>query len=151
MTNCKQNTYPVAENNIADHLSKCATQKLPVEPGTFVLHLTQPSVSPAIMAQKRRKLDSGKPLPVEPFALGRAPAGNNSSMTVGPRPSAGPMAFADEVCAPAVEEVPLVLVAEPQAPTWARHIVHFLETGELPEEQEEAERVARGQYVSVCR
>ena len=41
------------------------------------------------------------------------------------------------------EEVPLVLVAELQAPTWARHIVHFFQTGELPEEQEEAERVAR--------
>ena len=31
---------PRAENNIADHLSKCATQKLLVEPGTFVLHVT---------------------------------------------------------------------------------------------------------------
>ena len=41
---------PRAKNNIADHLLKCATQKLPVELGTFVLHLTQPSVSPATMA-----------------------------------------------------------------------------------------------------
>ena len=41
---------PHAENNIADHLSKCAGQKLPMELGTFVLHLTQPSVSPATMA-----------------------------------------------------------------------------------------------------
>ena len=39
--------------------------------------------------------------------------------------------------------MPLVLVVEPRAPTWAQHIVHFLQTGELPEEQEEAERVAR--------
>ena len=45
---------PRAENSIANHLSKCAAQKLPVEPGTCVLHLTQPSVSPATMAQKRR-------------------------------------------------------------------------------------------------
>ena len=28
---------PRAENSIADHLSKCATQKLPMELGTFVL------------------------------------------------------------------------------------------------------------------
>jgi len=35
-----------AENNFADHLSQCAAQKLSMEPGTFVLHLTQPSVSP---------------------------------------------------------------------------------------------------------
>jgi ribonuclease HI len=37
---------PRAENSIADHLLQCATQKLPVEPETFVLHLTQPSVTP---------------------------------------------------------------------------------------------------------
>src|SRR6266516_3916859 len=128
---------PRAESSIADRLSKCAAQKLPVEPGTFVLHLTQPSVSPETMARKWKKLDSGKPLPVEPSAPGRIPAGNNSSVT------AGPMAFADEVCAPTVEEVPLVFVAEPQAPTWARHVVHFLQTGELPDGQDEAERVTR--------
>ena len=31
---------PRAKNSIADHLSKCAAQKLPVDLGTFVLHLT---------------------------------------------------------------------------------------------------------------
>ena len=80
---------PRAENNIADHLSKCATQKLTVEPRTFVLHLTQPSVSPATMDQKRRKLDSGKPLLVEPSAPGRDPAGNNSSPPTRPHPPVG--------------------------------------------------------------
>jgi hypothetical protein len=71
---------PRAENSIADQLSKCAEQKLPVEPGTFVLHLTQPSVSPTIMARKRRKLDSGKPLPAElPEAPDREVGGNNST------------------------------------------------------------------------
>ena len=39
--------------------------------------------------------------------------------------------------------MPLVLVVEPQAPAWAQHTVRFLQKGELPEEQEEAERVAR--------
>ena len=62
---------PNAENSIANHLSKCAAQKLPVEPGTFVLHLSVPSISPTTMARKRRKLDSGKPLLVEPSAPGR--------------------------------------------------------------------------------
>ena len=38
---------PRAENDIADYLSKCAALKLPVEPGTFVLRLTQPSVEPS--------------------------------------------------------------------------------------------------------
>ena len=41
------------------------------------------------------------------------------------------------------EDVPLVLAVEPQAPAWAQHTVRFLQTGELPEEREEAEKVAR--------
>ena len=49
---------------------------------------------------------------------------------------------ANEAGAPTAEEVPLVLVAEPQAPTWARHIARFLQTGELPGDQDEAEKVA---------
>lgn len=81
-------------------------------------------------------MDSGKPLPIEPpGAPGKDPAGNNSSSLVGPHPPAGPMVLAKEERAPAVEEVPLVLVADPQAPTWARHIVHFLQTGKLPDDQ----------------
>ena len=82
---------PRAGNSIADHLSKCAAQKLPVEPGTFVLHLSQPSVSPATMARKRRKMDYSKPLLAEPSAPSIDPAGNNSSQPAGPPPPAGPM------------------------------------------------------------
>src|SRR3989337_3046662 len=70
---------PRAENSIADYLFKCVASKLPVEIGPFVLHLTQPSIPPATMARKRRKLDSGKPLPAEPpEALDRELGGNNS-------------------------------------------------------------------------
>jgi hypothetical protein len=126
---------PRAGNSIADHLSKCAAQKLPVEPGTFVLHLTQPSVSPATMARKRRKLDSGKPHPAGPPEVpGRELGGNNSPSISELHHPVKPPVPAVEKCALANEEVPLVLVAEPLAPTWARHIVHFLQTGELPEE-----------------
>ena len=39
--------------------------------------------------------------------------------------------------------MPLVLAVEPHAPAWAQHTARFLQTGELPEEQEEAENVAR--------
>ena len=46
---------PWAENDIADYLSKRVALKLPVEPGTFVLRLTQPSVDPSIEQHKRRK------------------------------------------------------------------------------------------------
>ena len=76
-------------------------------------------------------MDSGKPLLVEPLR-GRDPARNNSSQLAGPHPPAGTIVPADEECAPVVEEVSLVLVAEPQATSWARHIVCFLQTGELP-------------------
>ena len=85
-------------------------------------------------------MDSGKPLSVQPSAHGRDPTKN--SQVAGPHPPAGKMVPANEECAPAVEEVPLVLVADHQAPTWAKHIVHFLQTGELPYDQDEAERVA---------
>ena len=135
---------PRAENCIADHLSKCAAQKLPVEPGTFVLHLTQPSVSLSTMSKKRRKLNSGKHFPAElPEAAGREAAGENPVPVDEQLPPAGPPGLAVETSAPVDVEMPLVLVVEPQAPTWAQHIVHFLQTGELPEEQEEDERVAR--------
>ena len=78
-------------------------------------------------------MDSDKPLPVEPFgARDRDPTGNNSLLIAGLHPPAGPLVPTVEERAPANEEVLLVLVAEPQAPTWARQIVHFLQTGELP-------------------
>ena len=51
---------PRAENDIANYLSKCAALKLPVEPGTFVLRLTQPSVDPSTEQNKRRKSGPGK-------------------------------------------------------------------------------------------
>ena len=55
---------------------------------------------------------------------------------------AGRQALALEADAPMAEEMPLVLAIEPQAPAWAHHTFCFLQTGELPEEQEEAEKVA---------
>ena len=56
---------PRAENSIADDLSKRAALKLPVEPGTFVLQLIQPSVEPSAGQNKRRKTSPGKYLPAE--------------------------------------------------------------------------------------
>ena len=50
---------PRAQNDIADGLPKCAAHKLPVEPGIFVLKLTQPSVTPSTGQSKKRKLISG--------------------------------------------------------------------------------------------
>src|SRR3989337_916686 len=96
---------PRAKNSIVDHLSKCALQKLPMEPGTFVLHLTQPSVSPATIARERRKLNSGKPLPTElPKAPDRELGGNNSPSISELHPPAELLVFAVEACAPIDKE-----------------------------------------------
>ena len=163
---------PRAQNDIADGLSKCAALKLPVEPGIFVLKLTQPSVTPSTGQSKKRKLVSGDYFPIElPEAAAKkvpkintkeaegqfAPASLMVCSVEADAPDkfcsgklagehqapAGPQVLAVEADVPTAADVPLVLVVEPQAPAWAQQIVHFLQTGELPEEQEEAERVAR--------
>ena len=54
------------ENDIADYLSKRAAFKLPVEPGTFLLRLTQPSVEPSTEQNKRSKSGPAKYFPAEP-------------------------------------------------------------------------------------
>ena len=60
------------------------------------------------------------------------------------QPPAGPQALTVEAAAPAAIDEPLVLDFEPHAPAWAQRTIHFLQTGELPEEHEEAEKVAVG-------
>ena len=66
---------PQAENDIANYLSKHAALKLPVEPGTFVLRLTQTSVEPSTEQNKRRKSGPGKYFPAElPGAAGKGVA-----------------------------------------------------------------------------
>ena len=62
---------PRMENDIADYLSKRAALKLPVEPGTFVLRLTQPSIEPSTEQNKRRKSGPASTFPpssMEPLA-----------------------------------------------------------------------------------
>ena len=110
---------PRTENDIADYLSKRAALKLPVEPGTFVLQLTQPSFEPSTGQNKRRKLGSGKYFPTKlPGAAGEDVAVDVDPAAGQPTP-AGPQVMAVEAAAPAAEEVPLVLAVEPQAPAWA--------------------------------
>ena len=120
---------PRAENDIADYLSKRAAFKLPVEPGTFLLRLTQPSVEPSTGQNKRRKSCPGKYFPAEP------PGAAGKDATVDAEPAkeqlapAGRQALAVEITAHMAEEMPLVLAVEPQAPAWAQHTVRFLQTG----------------------
>src|SRR4051812_462772 len=140
---------PRAENDIADGLSKCAALKLPVEPGIFVLKLTQPSATPSTGQSKKRKLVSGDYLPAElPRAAAKkvpkidAKSAEEQSAPANPRVCSGeagapdkfcsgklaeerqapaePQILAEEADVPAAADMPLVLVVEPQAPTWAQ-------------------------------
>ena len=102
---------------------KRAALKLPVEPGTFVLRLTQPSVEPSTEQSKRRKSGPGKYFPAEPpWATGKAVA-VGTEPAEGQLTPAGRQALAIETAAPMAEEMPLVLVVEPQAPAWVQHTV----------------------------
>ena len=88
----------------------------------------------------------GKYFPAElPGAAGKDVAEDTEPAT-GRLAPAERQALAVETAAPMTKEMPLVLAVEPQAPAWAQHTVQFLQTGELPKEQEEAEKVA----LSVC-
>ena len=152
---------PRAQNDVADGLSKCAALKLPVEPGIFVLKLTQLSVTPSTGQSKKRKLISGDYFPAElPEAAAKkvpkinAKSAEERSAPASPRvcsieadapdkfcsdklagerqAPAEPQVLAVEADVPAAVDLPLVLVVEPQAPAWAQQIVRFLQTGELP-------------------
>ncbi|KAI4973411.1 hypothetical protein ZWY2020_035672 [Hordeum vulgare] len=140
---------PRAENSGADDLSKRVALKLPVEPRTFVLCLTQPSLVPLARPDKRKKFKSRQYFPAElrkaadKHLVRKEVAGDNTKSPGEQEVVAGPRVLVVVINAPAAEDMPLVVAVEPQAPTWAQHIVWFLQIGELPEEQEEAEKVAR--------
>ena len=131
-----------------------------------MLKLTQPSVTPSTRQSKKRKLISGDYFPAElPEAAAKkvpkinAKSAEEQSAPASPRvcsveaeapekfcpgklagecqAPAEPQILAVEADVPATVDLPLVLVVEPQAPAWAHQIVHFFQTGELPEEQEE--------------
>ena len=133
--------------------------------------MTQPSVTPSTGQSKKRKLIFGDYFPAElpEAAAKKVPKINTKSAEEQSAPAsprvcsveadapnkfcsgklagecqapAEPQVLAVEADVPAAADVPLVLVVEPQAPTWAQHIVRYLQTRELPEEEEEAERVA---------
>ena len=111
------------ENDLANYMSKRAALKLPVDSGTFVLRLTQPSIEPSIEQNKRRKSGPDKYFPTElPGAAGEDVA-VDAEPAVGQPTLAGRQALAMEATIPAAEEMPLVLAVEPQAPAWAQHTV----------------------------
>ena len=74
---------PRTENDIADYLSKRAALKLPVEPGTFVLRLTQLFVKPSTEQSKQRKSGPDKYFPTE------LPGAAGEDVAVDANPAAG--------------------------------------------------------------
>src|SRR4051812_30378558 len=110
---------PRMENDTADYLSKRAAFKLPVEPGTFLLRLTQPSVKPSTGQNKRRMSGPGKYFPTKPSGAAGKGAAADAEPAQEQLPLAGRQALAIETDAPMAEEMPLVLAVEPQAPAWA--------------------------------
>src|SRR4051812_15442920 len=91
---------PRVENDIVDYLSKRAAFKLPVEPGTFLLRLTQHSVEPSTEQNKWRKSSPGKYFPAEPpGAAGKGIAVDHQTADERSTP-AGRQALAVETAAP---------------------------------------------------
>ena len=88
---------PRAENDIAGYLSKRAAFKLPVEPGTFLLRLTQPSVEPSAGQNKRRKSGPGKYFPTEPPGAAGKGAAADAEPAKGQLAPAGRQALAMEI------------------------------------------------------
>ena len=108
-----------------------------------MLQLTQTSVEPSTVQNERRKAGPDKYFPTElPGAASKEVAANPKLVGEQQTPTE-PQALAIETTAPTTEDMPLVLVVEPQALAWAQHTVRFPQTRELPEEQEDAEKVAR--------
>ena len=94
---------PRVENDVTDYLSKRAALKLTVEPGTFVLRLTQPSVEPSTEQNKQRKSGPGKYFPAElPGAAGKDVAMDTEPAMWRPTP-AGRQALTVEMAAPMAE------------------------------------------------
>ena len=91
---------PRGENDIADYLSKRAALKLPMEPGTFVLQLTQPSVEPSTGQSKRRKLGPGKYFPTELRGAAGEDVAVDTEPAVGQPTPAGHQALAVETAVP---------------------------------------------------
>ena len=88
-----------------------------------MLRLIQPSVDPSTEQNKRRKSGPGKYFPAElPGAAGKDVVGDTEPTTGRLAPEEH-QALAVETAAPIVEEMPLVLAVEPQAPAWAQHTV----------------------------
>ena len=104
---------PRGTNQEADDIAKRASRRLPQEPGVFEERLFKPSAAPSLSGAAQPREE-----PPQPPASG-AP-----------------------VCGPA-SGARLLLALEPQEGCWIAELKSYLTQGTLPEEEEDAERVAR--------
>ncbi|XP_020154324.1 uncharacterized protein [Aegilops tauschii subsp. strangulata] len=110
---------PRAANKEANDITKRASRRLPQEPGVFEEWLFKPSVAPSIVGPASPQEE------LPPAPLSGAPA-------------SGPTSGA---C--------LLLALEPQEGCWTKEFKAYLLQETLPEEEEDAERVAR-QATAYC-
>ena len=139
----KMEHIPRRQNFTANELARLAAERSPVPPGTFVELLARPSIVPKAVAGVPSTSTQGAPAAV-PRGAPKGAAGDL------PAPSQGSAAAAPaqgEVSRGSlVEPVPgelSVMVIEEAAPPWALEILHFLRDRALPEDDKQAERVAR--------
>ena len=119
---------PWEENTSVDKLSQLASRQEPVPPGIYIEVLKRPSVSPERL---------------KPSSSATTGAGNPSTPT-----TRVASLEAQDPAVPAVEEallpsVQAVLLVERTHPPWAQDVVKYMMEHTLPEDDHEAERVAR--------
>ena len=110
---------PRGTNQEADDIAKRASRRLPQEPGVFEEWLFKPSTVPSLSSMAQPREELPQP------------------------PASGA-----PVCGPASGAC-LLLALEPQEGCWIPELQNYLMQGTLPENEEEAERVAR-QATTYC-
>ena len=117
---------PRGENLVADELSKLAAERGPVPPGIFVERLTRPSAEPKVVPGALATPTLGAP---RTDATSGTSASRDTTLA---KPGEEPTPGNDDV-----------MVTERVAPSWATDMMRFMRDRVLPEDDAEAERVAR--------
>ena len=130
---------PRGENLVADELSKMAAERKPVPPGVFVERLVRPSIEP--------KLVPGTPSPPTQGAPGTMPAPRASGPRGATSPPPGTLTSRGATSPePGASHVPGehdVMATERATPPWAMDLLRYIRDRVLPEDDAEAERIAR--------
>ena len=117
---------PRGLNSVADELSKIASRRDPVTPLVFIERITRSSI-PTAKVKTRAKVRPAEDTPVTPAPVARA------------SPGPGKDSPGEDI----IPDKHLVLAAEHSTPPWAMDILRYVRDHILPEDDKEAERVAR--------